>query len=90
MIKLGIPPLILQQALQLAALHFRYTVLHTNTIAAKICNLRCQFRCSNSHPQHTIENRIAKARSTLMIYSTYPGPPSMPRSATLANPKNQA
>jgi len=31
MIGLGIPPLILQQALQLVALHFRYTVLHTNT-----------------------------------------------------------
>jgi len=46
--KLGIPPLILQQALQLVALQFRYTVLHTNTIAAKVYNLRCQFRCSNS------------------------------------------
>jgi len=34
MIELGIPPLILQQVLQLVALHFRYTVLHTNTIAA--------------------------------------------------------
>jgi len=31
-IELGIPPLILQQALQLVALHFRYTVLHTKTI----------------------------------------------------------
>jgi len=71
------------------ALHFRYTVLHTNTIAAKLYNLRCQFRCSNSHPQHTIENRTAKAHSTLMISSTYPGPPSMPRSVTLANPKNK-
>jgi len=89
MIELGIPPLILQQALQLVALHFRYTVLHTNTIAAKLCNLKCKFRCSNAHPQHPIENRIAKAHSTLMISSTCPGPPSMPRSVTLAKPKNK-
>jgi len=61
-IELGIPPLILQQALQLVALHFRYTVLHTNTIAAKL-KLRCKFCCSNAHPQHTIENRIATPNS---------------------------
>jgi len=89
MIELGITPLILQQALQLVALHFRYTVLHINTIAAKLYNLRCKFRCSNARPQHTIENRIAKAYSTLMISSTYPGPPSVPRSVTLAKPKNK-
>jgi len=46
MIELGIPPLILQQALQLAALHFRYIVVHTNTIAAKLYNLRCKFKVS--------------------------------------------
>jgi len=40
MIELGIPPLILQQALQLVVLHFRYTVLHTNTITSKLYNLR--------------------------------------------------
>jgi len=89
MIELGITPLILQQALQLVVLHFRYTVFHTNTIAAKVYNLRCQFCCSCSHPPHTMENRIAKAQSTLMISSTYPGPPSMSRSVTLANPKNK-
>jgi len=89
MVELDLPPLILQQALQLLTLHFRYTVLHTNTIASKLYNLRCKFRCSNAHPQHTIENRIAKAHSTLMISSTYPGPPSMPRSVTLAKPKNK-
>jgi len=88
MIELGIAPLILQQALQLVALYFRYTVLHTDTIAAKLYNLRCKFRYSNAHPQHTTENKIAKAHSTLMISSTYPGPPSMPRSVTLAKPKN--
>jgi len=85
MIELDIPPLILQKALQLVALHFRYTVLHTNTIASKLYDLNC----SNAHSKHTIENRIAKAYSTLMISSTYPGPPSMPRSVTLANPKNE-
>ena len=77
MIELDIPPLILQQALQLVAFHFRYTVLHTNAIAAKLYNLRCKFRCSNAHPQHTIEKRIVKAHSTIMIFSTCPGPPSM-------------
>jgi len=86
---LGIPLLILQQALQLVALHFRYTVLHTNTTAAKLYNLRCKFGCNNAHPQHTIENRIAKAHSTLMISSIYPGPPPLPRSVTLAKPKNK-
>jgi len=40
-------------------------------------------------PHHTIENRIAKAHSTLMISVTYPGPPPMPRSANLAKPKNR-
>jgi len=91
MIELGIPPLILQQAFQLVALHFRYTVLHTNTIAANLCHLRCKFRhgCSNTHAQYTIENRIAKAHSTLMLSSTYPGPPPMPCSVTLAKPKNK-
>jgi len=54
-------------ALQLVALHFRYTVLHTNTIASKLYNLRCKFRYSNAHPQHTIENRIVKAHSTLKL-----------------------
>jgi len=88
-IEVGIPPLILQQALQLSALHFGNAVLHTNTIAAKLYNLRCKFGCSNAHPQNTIENRIAKAYSTLMISSTNPGPPHMPRSVTLANPKNK-
>ena len=43
MIELGIPPLALQQALQLVALHFRYTVLYTDTIAAKLYKLRCKF-----------------------------------------------
>jgi len=87
MIEFGIPLLMLQQALQLVALYLRYTVLHTNTIAAKFHNLRCKFRCSNAHPQHTIENIIAKAHSTLMISSTYPGPHLMPRSVSpLQNP----
>jgi len=89
MIELGIPPLIFQQALQLVALHFRYTVLHTNTVAAKLYNLRHKFRCSNAHPQHTIEDRIAKAHSTLIISSTYPDPPLVPRSVTLAKSKNK-
>ena len=59
-IELAIPPLILQQAFQLVALHFRYTVLHTNIMAAKLYTLRCKFRCNNAQHQHTIENRIAK------------------------------
>jgi len=62
---------------------------HTNTIATKFYSLRCKFRCSNAHPQHTIENRIAKAHCTLMISCNYPGPPSVLRSVTLAKPKNK-
>jgi len=88
MIEFGIILLILQQALQLVALHLRYTVLHTNTIVAKFHNLRCKFRCSNAHSQHTIENIIAKAHFTLMISSTYPGPHLMPLSVSpLQNPR---
>jgi len=42
MIELGIPPLILQQELHLVALQFRYTVLHTNTIAKKTLQPKVQ------------------------------------------------
>ena len=44
LIELGIPPLISQQALQSVALHFRYMVLHSNTKASKLDNLRYKFR----------------------------------------------
>ena len=70
MIEMGIYPLRLQQALHLIALHLRYTVLYPNTIATKLYTLRCQFKCSNAHPLHTIENRIAHTHSTLMISTT--------------------
>jgi len=40
LIEFGIPPLILQQALQSVALHFSHMVLHTNTKPAKLDNLR--------------------------------------------------
>ena len=89
MIERGIPPPIIQQTLQLVDLHFRYTVLYTDT-TAKFYHLRCKFCCSNAHPQHTIENTVDKAHSTLMIDSiTYPGPPLTPRLVTFANPKNR-
>jgi len=58
----------------------------------KLCSRRVPRLCMvtfNSHLKHTIENRIAKAYSTLMISITYPVPRSMPRSVTLANPKNK-
>ena len=48
-----------------------------------------QISLQKAHPQHTIENRIAKAHSTLMISSTYPDPPPMTRSVKLSNPKNK-
>jgi len=60
MIELGIPPLILQQTLRLTALHFRYTVLHTNTIAAKLYNLRCKFCCSNAHPNTPLKTELPR------------------------------
>jgi len=47
--------------------HLRHTVLHTGTFAAKLYNLRCKFHCGNAHPQYTIEKKIVKAHSTLMI-----------------------
>jgi len=88
-IELGIPPLILQQALQLVALHFRYTVLHTNTIASKLYNLRCKFCCSNAHPQHTIENRIAKAFHINDFQHLPWSSIHAPLTVTLAKPKNK-
>ena len=50
MIELCVPPLIIQQALQLVALHFRYTVPHTNTVVEKLYNLRYKLRSGNAHP----------------------------------------
>jgi len=70
MIELHIPPLILQQALQLVTLHFRYTVLHTNTIVAKLHNLRCKFRCSNAQPQHTLKTELLR----YIPHSWFPAP----------------
>jgi len=77
------------ESLQIHCSPHKHNHSKTLQITVKLYNLRCKFRCSNAHPQHTIENRISKTHSTLMISSTYPGPPSMPRSVTLSKPKNK-
>jgi len=64
---------------------FRISICSSFTISSLIF----QGTGCNAHIQHTIENRIAKVHSTLMIFSTYPGPPPIPRSVTLAKPKNK-
>ena len=70
----GIPPLKLQQAMQLAALHFRYSVTHTHLPAAHLYHLRRGKIASNTHPRNSIESRIHDACTELRLKDTYPGP----------------
>jgi len=88
MLEMGIPPLLLLQAEQLISLHFRYTVTHTHLISAHLYSLQCQRKASNTHPQHSLENKIEKAYHTLGLSTSYPGPPTMPTSVALAKPEN--
>ena len=91
MLELGVPPLALQQAAQLMALHFRFTVTHTHTIAAHLYTLRCARRPSNAHLPQSIENRIEKAHRTLQLHSSsgYPRPPPIPPTVAQAKPANK-
>jgi len=87
--ELGIPPLILRQAEELVSLHFRYTVTHTHNISAHLCKLRCQRKASNAHPRHSLENSIETAYHAMGLSTSYPGPPTMPMSVTLAKSGNR-
>ena len=91
MLELGVPPLALQQAAQLIALHFRFTVTHTHTISAHLYKLRCTRRLGNSHPPQSFENRIEKAHRKLQLYSIlgYPNPPPIPHAVAQAKPANK-
>jgi len=84
----GIPPLKLQQATQLAALHFRYSVTHKHLPAAHLYHLRRQKIASNTHPRNSIESRIQEACLELRLKNTYPGPPSIPEALLTAKTEN--
>jgi len=89
MLELVISPLILRQAEQLVSLHFRYTVTHTRLISAYLYTLRCQRKASNTHPRHSLENRIEIAYHALGLSTSYPEPPTMPMSVALAKLGNR-
>jgi len=71
-LKLGIPPFILRQAEQLLSLHFRYTGTHTHLISIHLYTLKCQREAINTHPKHSLENRIEKAYHILRLSTLYP------------------
>ena len=85
MLEMGLPPLLLRQAEQLISFHFRYTVTQIHLISAHLYTLRCQHKASNTHPRHSLENRIETAYHILGLSTSYPGPPTMPMSVTLPN-----
>ena len=91
MLELGVPPLALQQAAQLIALHFRFTVTHTHTISAHLYKLRCTRRLGNSHPSQSFENRIEKAHRKLQLYAIlgYLNPPPIPHAVAQAKQANK-
>jgi len=67
MLEMGIPPFLLRQVEQLISLHFRYTVTYTHLISSHLYTLRCQRKASNTHPQHSLENRIETAYYALYL-----------------------
>ena len=84
----GIPPLKLQQAMQLADLHFRYSVTHTHLPSAHLYHLRRAKIAANTHPKNSIESRIQDACIELRLRDTYPGPPSVPADVQKAYKEN--
>jgi len=89
MLELGISPLILRQAEYLVSLHFRHTVAHMHLISAHLYIQRCQRKASNTHPWHSLANRIETANHALGLSTSYPGPPTMSMSVALAKPANR-
>ena len=80
-----------REAEQLVSLHFHYTVTHTHIISAHLYTLRCQSKAFNTHPRHTLENRIdlETAYHALCLSTSCPGLPTMPMSVALAKPGNR-
>jgi len=89
MLEHGIPPPILRQAEHLVSVHFRYTVTHTHLISAHLYTLRCQRRATNTHPKHSLKNKIQKAYHILRLSTSYPRTPTMPTSVALAKQGNR-
>jgi hypothetical protein len=83
-----IPPLKLQQAMQLVSMHFRYSVPHTHIPAAHLYHLRRARMCALSHPQNSTESRIKEACNELRLPDTYPGPPPIPPSVQRVKKRN--
>jgi hypothetical protein len=61
--------------MQLASMHFRYSLTHTHLPADHLHHLRRARMCALSHPQNSIEYRIIEACNELRLTDTYPGPP---------------
>jgi hypothetical protein len=78
----------LQQAMQLASMHFRYSVTRTHLPAAHLYHLRRARMCALSHLQNSIESRIKEACNELRLSDTYPGPPPIPPSVQRAHKRN--
>jgi hypothetical protein len=74
----GIPPLKLQQAMQLVSMYFRYSVTHTHLPTAHRYHLRRALMCALSQPQNSIESRIKEACNELRLPETYPDHPPYP------------
>ena len=84
---LGIPPLQLQQALQLAKLHFRYTYGSPTSVPALLYSLRRAGR--GGGPADSIENRVFKAFNDLNMSTSYPSLDPLPPSVTDINTKKK-
>ena len=87
----GIPPLKLQQAMQLVSMYIRYSVTHTHLPAAHLYHLRRALMCALSQPQNSVESPIKEACHELRLPETYldhpPYPPQCePKSEIKASP----
>ena len=87
----GIPPLKLQQAMQLVSMYIRYSVTHTHLPAAHLYHLRRALICALSQPQNSVESPIKEACHELRLPETYldhpPYPPQCePKSEIKASP----
>jgi hypothetical protein len=84
---LGIPPLHLQQALQLAKLHFRYAYGSPTTVPAPLYSMRREGR--GGGPADSIENRVFKAFNDLNMLTSYPSLAPLPPSVMDMNTKKK-
>ena len=73
---------------QLIILHYRYTISHTQLIAAHLYRIRRQFLLSNRHPHQSIETRTADAHTLFSLKGMYINPHTPPQVAQ-AKPRTE-